>query len=254
VGPVLLAVVACVRAGSESASPRADTTAAAVVDQPVPCDDLAQRYCEALALPCANVRGLLVAAATEASRCAAVDRELAALERGAGPDAYAAATAESLQRLLDEASLDAGQVDEILGGTDEPPTAKESLEIACPTETTRKQRRRRAWCEGDDGLPHGPFLVWNARGEIVQHGRYDRGRVIDPGFIVPESRDVPWDAFACPDGTSTRSRVDGDERSKWCERPGGTLHGPMLVWRDGLVTRFTIYDDGRETRSFSLAD
>jgi hypothetical protein len=254
VGLVLLAVVACVRARSGSEPPRADAPAVAVVDDPVPCDDLAQRYCEALALPCAGVRALLVAAATEASRCAAVDRELASLQRGAGPDAYAAATAESLQRLLDEASLEATQIDEILGGTDEPQDAKAPVEIACPTDTTAKQRRRRAWCEGADGLPHGPFAVWNARGEVVQQGRYDRGRVIDPGFIVPESRDVPWEAFACPDGTSTRSRVDGGERSKWCEREGGTLHGPALVWRDGLVTRFAIYDEGRETRSFSVAD
>lgn len=250
---MLLAVVACVRAGSGSEPPPADTSVA-VVDDPVPCDDLAQRYCEALALPCAGVRALLVAAATEPSRCAAVDRELASLQRGAGPDAYAAATAESLQRLLDDAALDASHIDEILGGTDEHQRAKEPVEIACPTDTTSKQRRRRAWCEGADGLPHGPFAAWNARGELVQQGRYDRGRVIDPGFIVPESRDVPWDAFACPEGTSTRSRVDGQERSKWCEREGGTLHGPMLVWRDGLVTRFTIYEDGRETRSFSLAD
>jgi hypothetical protein len=257
---VLAGGSACARANApaDTVPPLAHgSTSPGPADDPTPCDHLAQQYCEALPLPCARVRALLAAAAVDASQCAAVEGELAALRTGAGPEAHAAAAAESLQRLLDASALDRGRIDELLAGDETSADGPaEDAELACPPGTARSgdppPAGNRVWCEASDGLPHGPFAAWNRRGELVQQGTYDRGRLVDPGFIVPESRDVPADAFACPHGTTTRTRVDGPERASWCERPGGTWHGPALVWRDGLVTRFALYEDGRETRSFAV--
>ncbi len=256
---IAVLLVGCGAGRQERAEPRPPAARQAAIegdadDPDTPCDALAQAYCEALTLRCDRVRAVIVAAAIEGSRCEAIASELAELRSGSGPDVHAAAAAESLQRLLAGSSLTPHEVDAILAGEGSGAEAAEAEVLACPAGTVAKgEAGDRMWCEGSDGLPHGPFTAWNGRGEIVQRGTYDRGRLVDPGYVVPESRDIQSDAFACPHGTAARTRVDGPERARWCERPNGTWHGPALVWRDGLVTRFAVWDEGRETRAFAVA-